>query len=58
MNEKLAIQLLQFIAKKLDERMEYAKRHSADKRAINIAGFCSELKKEIGQEKARIIGEM
>ena len=58
MNEKLAIKLLQFIAKKLDEKMEYAKHHPRDIRAVNIAGFCAELKREIGQEKAKIIGQL
>jgi len=58
MNEQLAVKLLQFIAKKLDERMTFAKSHTDDDRAINIAGFCSELKREISQEKAKILGKL
>jgi len=58
MNDHLALELLKFIRAKLDERMEYAKKHNSDQRAVNIAGFCAELKRDIGQEKARIVGKL
>lgn len=58
MQQKLAVELLKFIATKLDEKMEYAKHHTSDSKAVNIAGFCAELKREISQEKAKLLGQL
>ena len=58
MQEKLAIELLKFIAKKLDEGMEYAKHHTSDTKAVNIAGFCANLKQEISRKKAELLGQL